>query len=555
MNYFDKFALVKRFYVDTPGYTYEAADAIATLMTELDLSSAQVRVLSVLIACYPDGISGREAARIMGTSTNNVLDELYELNRRSIILGSGHWSPEDRIRLSGWAFQALHNNRKLISPAKNGITWSVNRHVAVAEPGEDLFKSLSETAEDNIYGTEDADSEEHLFVSGPVIPSGGDWFEKNKRSLLNSNDPIAKAYRESGVSKMSIQAQRLFFIFALHFIQSFTVPVKRNDIRSNFLGGAEELINAGLLEIIPCYGDDDREIPRFLLSQSIARDMFHGHDEIVDYTGISMVASALKPEKIEKKDLFFSPESQEEIDHLYEMLSPKGFERACGILKKKKHNPAIISLLWGGPGTGKTEVVKQMALESGRDILLCDVAKMTASSWGDTEKLYRLVFREYGYIVAVKSVTPILFLNEADQILCKRITNIERSIDKSENTIVNIMLQGMEDMSGILLATTNLITNLDEAFDRRFLFKTRLETPDAGSRKKIWQSSIPELSEEEAAMLATAFEMSGAQINNVVVKRDMAELYYSGDRGYSYIADLCRKEVNTTTGRNRRIGF
>ncbi len=113
-------------------------------------------------------------------------------------------------------------------------------------------------------------------------------------------------------------------------------------------------------------------------------------------------------------------------------------------------------------------------------------------------------------------------------------------------------------MSGILLATTNLIDNLDEAFDRRFLFKTRMPKPDARARFHIWHSAIPTLTEDEARILAGQFEMSGAQIANVVAKRGLAELYYDGDRGLPFIAKLCSDELTTESrnGSHRpKIGF
>ena len=217
---------------------------------------------------------------------------------------------------------------------------------------------------------------------------------------------------------------------------------------------------------------------------------------------------------------------------------------------------AIQSLLWGAPGTGKTEIVKQIARESGRDIILFDVSKVTASAWGAAEKFYRAVFRAYNYMAEISQEVPILLLNEADTILSRRLSNLDRAIDKSENAISNILLQEFEDMSGILLATTNLVGNIDEAFDRRFLFKTPFQKPDAEARYHIWLSVIPDLSEDEAVKLAADYEMSGAQISNVATKRNLAELYYDGDRGLSYIEDLCRKEISIEKNAKRpRIGF
>jgi len=295
----------------------------------------------------------------------------------------------------------------------------------------------------------------------------------------------------------------------------------------------------------------------YVIAPKVAEAFFYGRDEIVNYEEISSRAQIIKSSDIEKKELFFSPESEEEIKHLHKVLSIDGYRHACSVLRRKKRNPAIQSLLWGGPGTGKTETVKQIALATGRDIFLFDVAKVTDKDWGATEKLYRSLFMSYRYIVAVKSLTPILFINEADQVLSRRLSELEQSMDKSENTVSNILLQEFEDMHGILLATTNNVEILDEAFDRRFLFKTELQKPDARARKSIWKSMIPELSDAEAGYLAEKYEMSGAQINNVAVKRDIAEIYFSGDRGMAYIEGLCSKElkVEKFNPKSNKIGF
>ena len=183
---------------------------------------------------------------------------------------------------------------------------------------------------------------------------------------------------------------------------------------------------------------------------------------------------------------------------------------------------------------------------------------MFSSNWGASEKLHREVFRAYRYLAAVCSKVPIMLLNEADSVLSKRLTSIERAIDKSENIISNIILEELECIEGIVIATTNLIDNLDSAFERRFLFKTLLSDPDEPARVRIWKSYLPELSDAEASALASEYVMTGAQISNVVTKRDLAELYYDGDRGYEYISDLCRKELimgKFSTTRYKRIGF
>ena len=105
--------------------------------------------------------------------------------------------------------------------------------------------------------------------------------------------------------------------------------------------------------------------------------------------------------------------------------------------------------------------------------------------------------------------TEELFFNEADAVFTKRIENVEQSVDQMNNSIQNIILEEMESIEGILIATTNLLFNLDPAFERRFIFKVEFKMPEKDSRAKIWRSMIPTLSEEDAAVLADKYAFSG----------------------------------------------
>ena len=84
-----------------------------------------------------------------------------------------------------------------------------------------------------------------------------------------------------------------------------------------------------------------------------------------------------------------------------------------------------------------------------------------------------------------------------------------------ENSIQNIILQEMETLDGIMIATTNLQQNLDKAFERRFLYKIKFEKPTAEARIQIWRSMIPDLSEMDAKTLAAKYDFSGGQIENI----------------------------------------
>lgn len=382
------------------------------------------------------------------------------------------------------------------------------------------------------------------------------WLSSFNEALsLPINKKMKNACDELGILSLPNDLQMAFWGLAKYFIHNFSTPFSgRSGSVSEKLG---LLCEKGLCEMVTKEDDSDIQ-SEYCLPVTVAGSLFRGRNELIRYDELAKYATIIKNRDIKRKELFFSNEAGAEIGNLGKMLSREGFERAIGLLKKKKRPLSIQSLLWGPPGTGKTESVKQLALASGRDIVLFDVSKVTFYGWGNSEKGYRAVFRAYKYVAAISDNAPIFLMNEADAILSKRLTNIERAIDKGENNLSNIMLEEMENFNGILLATTNLFDIIDPAFERRFLFKTRLIKPDATARTKIWKSSIPELTEDEAHKLADTFEMSGAQIDNVVVKRDLAELYYEGDRGYDYIVGLCEKELSTENGTKSfrpRIGY
>ena len=390
------------------------------------------------------------------------------------------------------------------------------------------------------------------------------WQDTFYESVEEAEDSqLYDALSTLGVESWDSDLQNAFWVLIWQFVNNFTSPFSFGKLSDDSDNSAKlrkamrELVKMGMAVTLPIEPlEDTKDTERYVIAVKVVELLFHGHDEFIRYDDISKQVNVILAKDIEEKELFFPENCRKEVDNIRRILSPEGFRRAKAILRKQKRNPGIQSLFWGPPGTGKTEIVKQLARESGRDILMYDAAKVTASAWGATEKFMRALFLGYSYLVAVSDRAPILVLNEADQLLGKRLSDVSTSIARSENIISNIVLQGFEDMSGILLATTNLAKNMDEAFDRRFLFKTELPRPDASTRKRIWKSSIPELTDDEAGKLADRFNMSGGQISNVVAKRNLAELYYDGDRGYNYIAGLCRNETEEPiSGTSRKVGF
>ena len=118
-----------------------------------------------------------------------------------------------------------------------------------------------------------------------------------------------------------------------------------------------------------------------------------------------------------------------------------------------------------------------------------------------------------------------------------------------------MILQEMESLEGIMIATTNLTSNLDKAFERRFLYKIQFNRPTVEARIKIWQAMLPLLTEKEAHTIASQFDLSGGEIENIIRKYTINAIL-SGKEGVDIpsIIEICRNERITNSTR-AKIGF
>lgn len=150
---------------------------------------------------------------------------------------------------------------------------------------------------------------------------------------------------------------------------------------------------------------------------------------------------------------------------------------------------------------------------------------------------------------------PILLFNEADAVIGKRKEGAEGSVDKMENSIQNIILQEMESLDGIMIATTNLVQNMDKAFERRFLYKVKFEKPTYEQRRHIWKSMIPILTDETAGRLANCYSFSGGQIENIARKCDIEGILHGEEIiNEKCIEKYCQEEM-IEKNTNAKIGF
>jgi SpoVK/Ycf46/Vps4 family AAA+-type ATPase len=227
------------------------------------------------------------------------------------------------------------------------------------------------------------------------------------------------------------------------------------------------------------------------------------------------LANMLEANKLTQKLLFFPKDIQRQVEELGSFLQPENYQKIQERMKEKGFRYGFACLFYGGAGTGKTETVYQLARQTGRSIMVVDVPRIKSKWVGESEKNIKALFDRNREQVKKAKLTPILLFNEADAIIGKRKNGAENAVDKMENSLQNIILQEMEQLDGIMIATTNLQQNMDKAFERRFLYKIKFDKPTEEARASIWHTMIPELRELDVHTLASKYDFSGGQIENI----------------------------------------
>ena len=178
------------------------------------------------------------------------------------------------------------------------------------------------------------------------------------------------------------------------------------------------------------------------------------------------------------------------------------------------------------------------------------------SCWvGESEKNIKGLFDNYRELVKKSEVTPILLFNEADAIINKRMEGAQSAVNKMENSIQNIILQEMENLDGILIATTNLAGNMDKAFERRFLYKIKFEKPTLEARMSIWHTMMPTLEESVTRTLAAKYDFSGGQIENIARHYTINNILHGqADNTVEILTAYCDSE-RLETKEMHKIGF
>ena len=504
------------------------------LCRRLNLNPTQVTLLAVIMELgFQHPVSLGDISRFLDTSNLDILDKCTDLNmlttRRLLTEHNSRYDVPKEV------YEAFRHNEC--------YTYKVPTARNDDELADRLDKMLSNIDQNTDYNLLDTRLRELLLENSTL---------RLARTLL------------SAMKKLSEQEFRVLILMSMYWIRDEEFEIEGHQLNmmfervfeskkiiSEMTNGRSALVKKKYVTASASEGLLSRDI--FSLTPQFRKQLTPDRKEKNAY-GEEQNSRLTRHTDIKPKVLFYNPESVGEVERLQQVLQQEQMNNVLARLKERGLRGGFTCLLYGGPGTGKTETVLQLARQSGRDIFQVEVSQLRTKWYGESEKLVKGVFDDYHKMVAKSKIAPIMFFNEADALFNRRMENAERAVDKGENALQNIILQEMETLDGILIATTNLQDNLDSAFERRFLYKLFLDKPTPEVKARIWQSMLPDLSEFEALSLAIEFDFSGGQIENVVRKRFIDEVLTGEKIDIKALQTICRNE-QMEDKKKRKIGF
>jgi SpoVK/Ycf46/Vps4 family AAA+-type ATPase len=226
-------------------------------------------------------------------------------------------------------------------------------------------------------------------------------------------------------------------------------------------------------------------------------------------------------------------EARASLYRLADLVLPEATRRRYAILLSRIRNHDLLYGEWGlgrldpggrhtavcfygPPGTGKTMCAEALAAELGRPIIEVDYAEIESKYVGETPKNIVAAFG------AAREAGAVLFFDEADSILGRRMTNVTQAADQAVNVSRAVMLKQLDQFSGIVVFATNLAKNFDGAFVRRILMHIEVPLPDVEGRLRLWQRMLtvtaPGRDRVDPGELAAASDgLAGGDIKNAAI--------------------------------------
>lgn len=258
------------------------------------------------------------------------------------------------------------------------------------------------------------------------------------------------------------------------------------------------------------------------------------NSNVIDISNDSSDDSELDYEKRSKQFVPVEPSysfervilPEDVVEKLEEALSILKYEKKVfeewGLYEIQPHPSSSLSF-FGPSGTGKTMAAEAVANKMGKKILKISYADVESKFHGEGPKMVKAIF------LAAEKNDAVLFFDEADSLLSKRLTNVTQGSEQAINSMRSQLLICLEEFRGIVIFATNLVVNYDSAFLTR-LISVEFTNPDAKTREKIWnvhikpikdnrqhRLNIPLAGDVNTQELANQYEFAGREIRNAVI--------------------------------------
>ena len=476
-------------------FMLKAAPEISLLAEGFGITERQAVLFCVCMEKGPNRVDYDDLASFLDLNKIGVLSYASDIDAlvRRRLLKFRDVKDEDDFDIPSVVIRSLKHNEVYQLPQRKGLDCA-----AMFELLDQWFEDLDDDA---ISPHALCEELQQLFEDNPQV-----GFVKHlKAYYLSDEDEMMVAYFAHRLVNRDDDDIRFRDIEDLYDNKADFTNAK-GKLRS----GEHKLQNKKLIEHKSVDGLAD--VTRYKMTETAKRELLA---EMKINEAEEKLADMLDASKLTEKQLFFPKDIQRQVEELGSFLQPENYQKIQERMKEKGFRYGFACLFYGSPGTGKTETVYQLAKKTGRNIMVVDVPQLKSMWVGQSEKNVKALFDRYREQVKRAKLTPILLFNEADAIIGKRKDGAVNAVDKMENSLQNIILQEMEQLDGIMIATTNLQQNMDKAFERRFLYKIKFDKPTEEARASIWHSMIPDLSDLDIHTLASKYDFSGGQIENI----------------------------------------
>lgn len=389
------------------------------------------------------------------------------------------------------------------------------------------------------------------------------WLIREIREMMSQfpETRFVQGLQALGVIRLPVMAQCVLYCLCERFLAKPLEPVDSLSFISDeaqyaFRKGIDLLVGQGLAVAVAVNNSAESKATKdnYLLSPEVCRVLFRGHEDLIRTTVMAQFGAITASRDIRERTLIFPEDLRDRLRLVSRAVAADQFDRVAKELTENGLRGGITVILYGPPGTGKTEFVRQLALASGRDLFMVDSAKLDASYFGEKPRNLRDFFRIVKYVQAISNLAPIIFIDEADALLGRRVA-VEKASDKEENTSSSVILEELNTFSGILFAATNFITTIDPAMYRRFLMKIEFPVPGRDVLAKIWRAKLPWLTIDEAETLAGRFPLSGGVIDNVVSISLLEKIVDGQNPSLDQISRHCEEQSDGSGTMTKKIGF